>query len=1015
MFQYLYVQTEYSILQSVCKIVPLVKKLKKDNILASAIVDEGSMYGTIQFYKECKNNNIKPIIGLKINYTNNDQVNSIILLAMNTFGYRNLMRISSRYKINNNIIDLEYLQKAKTGLLAIIPFEESNIKNDVNNNDFTKARNNIDLLCEIFDITYIGIGIETINNPHYISKVLPYFFENQYKMVALPKVSFIEKEDYDAYVTLKSIKNNCNLVELPNNEQLHYIYTQDQISKIYYRYPSLVEETNNIAKMCNVKIEFGKYQLPLYKEGLDSKEYLAKLSLKGLQRRIQQLTYSVNEQIYHDRLNYELSVITKMGFCDYFLIVYDYVNYAKKNGIFVGPGRGSAPASIVAYSLGITDIDPIYHNLLFERFLNKERVSMPDIDIDFPDDRREEVIKYVGQKYGKSRVAHIVTFGTFKMKLAINECAKVYKLSEIKLKEINKYLQNSSNYKSHENPSLQEIVENSEELNVLMDDHEDIKKVLINAIKIQDIPRNISTHAAGIVITKFDLINYTPLDKGLDDIYQTQYEASDLESLGLLKMDFLGLKNLTNIAKTIELIKKDIPNFKLPKDNLDSKTYEMMRNGDLAGVFQLESSGMKQVIMKLGTSKFDDITHALALYRPGPKDIINSFIKRKFKQEQVEYLHEDLKEILEETYGTIVYQEQIILIACKFAGYSLGKADILRRAVSKKNKDVLEKERTEFVNSSVNNGYSKNIANVIYDYIVKFADYGFNKPHSVAYAKLSYLTAYLKCHYFAYYMSTLMTSVLGSSSDILEYTKDAAKRNIMVHSPDVNKSNTEFQVVDNQIYFPLTSIKGLGEIKSNQLLQERKNGEFLNFEDFVSRTKNILSESLIEYFIYSSALDSFGLTKKSMITTYKSLINRDNYGFVKDMIGINYTDEEYSYGMLQEKEHEAIGVNLKYNFFRQFSTIYQKYQLIKICDVVENQYVKTIGIIKSIKEVKTKQNEIMAFVEIVDDTSSLELVFFPRSYQINTKLIPGMIMMVKGKIQRRTNLQLVVEQIRIVS
>lgn len=548
-----------------------------------------------------------------------------------------------------------------------------------------------------------------------------------------------------------------------------------------------------------------------------------------------------------------------------------------------------------------------------------------------------------------------------------------------------------------------------------MNNYEDINKVLTIACKIQDIPRNISTHAAGIVITKFDLVNYTPLDEGLDEIYQTQYEAKDLEALGLLKMDFLGLKNLTNIAKTIELIRKDIPDFTLPKNENDYDTYKMMREGDLTGVFQLESAGMRKVIMQLKTSTFDDITHALALYRPGPMDIIPSFIRRKFNEEKVEYPHKDLEPILKETYGMIVYQDQIMLIACKFAGYTLGRADILRRAVSKKKKEVLEQERINFVESSVNRGYSSDTANMIYDYIVKFADYGFNKAHSVAYAKIAYLTAYLKCHYFAYYMSTLMTSFMGSSSEMLEYTKEATKKNVEVLNPNIKLSTDEFEVINGKIYFPLSIIKGLGEIKTKQCIEERTKAKFKGYEDFVERTKDFLAISLLENIIYSGALDDFGLTKKAMIENLKSIIDRSNYGFIKDMIKTDYTDEEFSYGILQEKELEVIGINIKYNFYQQFASFYSKYNLVKIANLSENKEARTIGTVKRVRETKTKNNETMAFVEITDDTSNIEIVLFPMIYQQIGKLQNGMILMISGKTQKRMTLQIIVDRFKIIS
>lgn len=1015
MFQYLYVQTEYSILQSACKIKPLIEKLKEQQLHSCAIVDEGTMYGTIKFYQECNKNNIKPVIGLKVKYHYNDKTNNLVLLAINNFGYQNLMKISSRLQLTNNNIDFEYLQKTTMGLIAILPYEESLVQKYLERNDAKNAIQTLELLREIYSDFYIGLGIKSITNSNFIDNYFKLLKNYNYQFVALPKVSFINESDYDAYTTLKAIKNNGVLVEGIENDKNNYLHDVKSVETIYYNHYDMLENTSKIANMCNVQIEFGKYQLPLYESGLDSFAYLKELCSIGLEKRMQNFEYSYDKRKYYDRLNYELNVINEMGFSDYFLIVYDYVKYAKKNNIFVGPGRGSAPASLVAYSLGITEIDPLYYNLLFERFLNKERLSMPDIDIDFPDDRRDEVIRYVGKKYGKNRVAHILTFGTFKIRQAINDCARVFKLNDVKTKEIYKHLQAVNTYKVYDNPSLKTLIEASSDLQLLMNNYEDINKVLTIACKIQDIPRNISTHAAGIVITKFDLVNYTPLDEGLDEIYQTQYEAKDLEALGLLKMDFLGLKNLTNIAKTIELIRKDIPDFTLPKNENDYDTYKMMREGDLTGVFQLESAGMRKVIMQLKTSTFDDITHALALYRPGPMDIIPSFIRRKFNEEKVEYPHKDLEPILKETYGMIVYQDQIMLIACKFAGYTLGRADILRRAVSKKKKEVLEQERINFVESSVNRGYSSDTANMIYDYIVKFADYGFNKAHSVAYAKIAYFTAYLKCHYFAYYMSTLMTSFMGSSSEMLEYTKEATKKNVEVLNPNIKLSTDEFEVINGKIYFPLSIIKGLGEIKTKQCIEERTKAKFKGYEDFVERTKDFLAISLLENIIYSGALDDFGLTKKAMIENLKSIIDRSNYGFIKDMIKTDYTDEEFSYGILQEKELEVIGINIKYNFYQQFASFYSKYNLVKIANLSENKEARTIGTVKRVRETKTKNNETMAFVEITDDTSNIEIVLFPMIYQQIGKLQNGMILMISGKTQKRMTLQIIVDRFKIIS
>lgn len=1001
MFHQLYIQSEYSILQSSCKLEPLFKRLQENHAQAVGLADEGAMYGAIKFYQKAVALNIKPLIGMKINYVINEIKSSLILYAMNDFGYKNLMKIASRIKINNGTIDFEYLEKANIGLLAIVPFDEAVlIKYHQHNNEY-EALKFCELLRETYSQFYIGLPLPTTFTLDFL-KIYNFYEQNGFKLVALPKVSFLNKEDYDSYITLQSIRLNAQMYEAKKEEETHCLLSNEEIAFLYKDYPKLLNATCEIVSKCNLKIEFGKYQIPLYQEGLDSYLYLKQLCTLGLEKRFQSFPYFYQKKAYYDRLNYELDTIKEMGFCDYFLIVYDYVKFAKKNNILVGPGRGSAPASLVSYSLGITDVDPLYHHLLFERFLNKERISMPDIDIDFQDDLRDQVISYVGRRYGKDKVAHIATFGTFKLKLAINDCARVYKLSSTRLQQINKCLEKVLSSKGLYTIDLQVAIAESEELQELMASYEDVNKVLKIAMTIQGIPKSISTHAAGIIITRYDLVNYTPLDNGLDGIYQTQYEASDLEALGLLKMDFLGLKNLTNIANTINLIKQDDPHFVLPKTEDDDETYKMLARGDVSGVFQLESAGMRKVIMNLKTANLEDIVQALALYRPGPMDIIPSFIKRKFKEEKVIYPHPDLEPILRETYGMIVYQDQIMLIACKFAGYSLGRADILRRAVSKKKKNVLEEERTRFIASSLKQGYEEDTASKIYDYIVKFADYGFNKAHSVAYAKVAYMTAYLKCHYFSYYFSTLMTSFM-QGSNLESYTKELMKRNVKVNGPDINKSKEIFTVIKGEIYYPLTIIKGLGIVKVEEIIKERTKGLFNSFNDAIIRLKDVINNSLMENLIYSGAFDQFGLTKKAMIESYQNIIEQSQYTFVKGLINVDYPTDEYNYGLLKAKELEILGINLKYNFFRQCEAIYQKNQMIKIIDIKENKHIRTMGVIEKVKETLTKQQEKMAFVEISDDTSKIEVVFFPKAYASSTPLQKGAIIMIDGMSQRRND------------
>lgn len=1009
----LYVRSEYSMLQSTCGIDSLVKTAKLYGYKSLAVTDEGVMHGTIKFYNACKKAGIKPIIGLKVPYNLNGVISNILLYAMDIAGYRNLMRVSSRYKTFHQPIDIEDLRKCSLGVLCVTPGLDSVIYNYLKSKNISKLKEHLSILESVFVNVYVGISLTTLTDRNNFDNYYQILNSNGVKMVAIQPVYYLSPSDVDAYTLLKSIGNNANLVNITESESNSYLYESSEIEFLFGKYPVLLENSKIISDKCNVEIEFGKFQLPKFSDDVDVDKYLYELSVMGLKKRLKSLP-NVNQSIYIERLKKEYDTIVKMGFADYFLIVWDYVKFAKKSNIYVGPGRGSAGASLIAYCLGITDVDPIKYNLLFERFLNEERVTMPDIDIDFPDDERDKVIEYVGKRYGASRVAHIGTFGTFQVKLAINDAARVYKTKDTHLKQVLKIInQELENYKIHQ-PSLASLIEKSDTLKQLMDEYEDINKLLSVACKIQGLPRNVSTHAAGIIITKYPLVNYTALDNGLDGIYQTQFEASDLESLGLLKMDFLGLKNLTNVSKTIELIKLDNQDFMMPKEENDSEVFKMLAQGDVVGVFQLESAGMSKVIKELKTSSLDDIISALALYRPGPMDIIPTFIKRKFGEEIVSYPHEDLRSILKETYGTIVYQEQIMQIAVKFAGYTLGRADILRRAVSKKKKDILEQERISFIESSMKKGYERRVAEEIYDYIVKFADYGFNKAHSVAYAKLAYQTAYLKCHYPTYYMSTLMTTFIGSNSDIVSYYKEALRKNIDVLGPNINESLNYFVSVNTKILFPLTIIKGLGEVKAKEIMEERLKGKFTSFKDFLIRIKDIIPFSLVNNIIYSGALDCFNLTKKSMIESAELHINLLDYEGIPGMKGVTYTDEEYSYGVLLEKEKEVLGLNIKYNFFKQYASIYESKKLIFIKDAKENMQIRTLGILTKIREIKTKNNELMAFASLEDNMNEIELTLFPRIYNRLQNLTIGSIVIITGMVTMRNKLQIVVDDIQII-
>ncbi len=1003
----IYLNTEYSILNSTCRINQICKLAKQSGYDSLAITDDGNMYGTIKFYKECIKNDLKPIIGLKIKYQYNDLISEILLYAMNNLGYQNLMKICSIQKLNKGVIDLNLLARYAFGILAVLPSSNNFVYQALlKPNTVDAGINHYFLLKSIFDTVYLGISKTDNFERRFYHSIIKLGLENRLEMIAMVKVCMMDPSDRLALRVLRTIKGEKNN-ELDNSQELNnYFLSLAELTSEFSEYSFLLENTIKLVNKCNVIIKFGVYQHPKYQVGINADQYLQELCYAGLKKRLgEQGKNNYIYQIYLKRLNYELAIITKMGYSDYFLIVWDFIKFAKKSNIMVGPGRGSAAASLVAYTLGITNIDPIEYNLIFERFLNPERVSMPDIDTDFQDDRRDEVIRYVGKRYTKERVAHIITFGCFAVKSALRETAKALKLSDVRFNQINKYINNEYGQTIEKN-----LAENDDLKNLCIN-FPDIKEVLLVAKYIEGLPRNTSTHAAGIVITKDDLVLSTPVEAGLDEIYQTQYPSEDLESLGLLKMDFLGLINLTNIQKCVEQIRVVDPNFRLPTVFNDQRTYKLILSGDVKGVFQIEADGMKRTLIDMKVSSINDIAQAIALYRPGPMKMIPTFIRRKDGIEKVKYLHPDLEPILKETYGTIVYQEQVLNIARKFAGFSYGKADLLRRAISKKKHAEMEKMKIDFVNSAINNGYQKQIAEEIFDYIEKFADYGFNKAHSVSYAVVCYYTAYLKANYYPYYVAILMNNDSLSEDSLKKYIRSLQKRNINIKAPEINNSKATFKVCGNNILLPLTKISGINENKANEIIKLQP---FNDYADFIEKTANVLTSINIENIIYSSALDCFQLTKKSMIDNYLNIINRMKYAHIGEMVAINYSSEEFDYGYLLEKEKEVIGINIVYNLFTRFDKYYHNNRLVRITNIRPNTYVTTVGIIKNIHEIMTKNNEKMAFAELEDDTSTIELVIFTRVYEqmdaSNNKLVE-----IQGNVQisnKNQKIQIIVNQIR---
>ncbi len=1000
-FVNLFVETNYSMNGSNIKINELIEKAVVNNYTSLAITDS-RMYGVIKFYKECIKREIKPIIGLNV-FTEgigNESKTNIILYAKNNKGYQNLIKLASISSLNA-IITLKEMKKYGNDVIGCVNTENSELESYFNNNQKKELNETMDLLENLVKDLYFRVSKNTELNK---------WIEKSYKLVVLDYVHYLDEEDNLISNTLKKIFSKESNDLFNNNKGLHF-KSKEEISDLYLDYPQAIENTQLISEMCNVTISFDNTFLPKYnvKQNVSSKDYLHALVYKGLEKRLKGL--KVNKKLYLDRIDYELKVINDMGYNDYFLIVWDFVKYAKKKKYLVGPGRGSAAASLVSYCLGITSVDSIKYELVFERFLNPERISLPDIDMDLPDDKRDEIIEYVRDFYGINKVASICTFGTFLSKSAIRDTARALEIDGLLLEEIIKHADKYNNIK--------EMLENSGEIQNIITRDDKAKNLLNIASRIEGLHRHVSTHAAGIIITGEELTNYTPIQPGLLDMMQTQYEAKDLEELGLLKIDFLGLRNLTSIDKIVRLINetenKNIDIYKIPMN--DRLTFDLLKKVETTGIFQLESRGMRSLIGKMQIDNFEDIVTILALFRPGPMENIPTYLKRRKNKDSVVYPHIILKEILESTNGIIIYQEQIIKIANLFAGYTLGEADVLRRAVSKKQQDVLVKERSNFVKKSLLKGHSETSSNQIYDYIVKFANYGFNRAHSVAYGMVSYWMAYLKANYPKYFISILLSSIIGSETQMRNYIFEANKLGVKILPPSINNSNDSFNPEGNHLRYPLLGIKNIGINTVKAILDEREKGVFKSYIDFVNRTHSSLSKRVIESLISASALDEFKLSKRTMHEKLAEVISFTEYGsyiskeeFVLDNL------VEYPYNILEEKEKAVLGFNLVMNPLLEHTDYIKKHNLLKPSAITSKDIgkdVRVIGILSSVRKIKTKKGTDMAFVTIQDEYSKLNGVLFTFAYNQYINLLEkNVVYLFMVDIEDRNNeLQLVINKV----
>ena len=931
------IKTDYSILTSLIKIPDLISYAINNHIEALGIIDD-NLSSSMEFILECQKNNIKPLVSLEVNYQNS----KIYLYAKDEQGLHNLFKINTI--ILNNPLTINDLKKYINNLIILLPY------------------NSIKLYDELKTITNnIFIGYQTKQE-----KQSALIITN--KIIYFNQALSLTKEDTKYLNYLNMIKDNL---------------TYDTYQDIDYsnNYLHITEDADELINEVSITISPSKNLIPHYDENIkDSFSYLKTLSIKGLTKR---LNGNVPKE-YQERLLYELDVINKMNFVDYFLIVYDYVKYSIKNNIYVGPGRGSAAGSLVTYSLGITAIDPLKYNLLFERFLNPERVTMPDIDIDFDASKRYLVIDYVKERYGSKRVMPIMTYGTLASKQVL---LNVSKILNIDISKINKLIDPKKTLKENL----------TEEIIKILNTDKKIKQVYYESLKLEGLKKHISTHAAGVVISKEDLDDIIPITKS-GDVYLTGYTMNYLESLGLLKMDFLAIKDLTTMASIIDKLP-----IKININNIDLNNEEVLnrfKTANTTGIFQFESAGMKNFLRKLKPNSFNDLVVALALFRPGPMQNIDSFIKRKEGKEKVEYIVPALEPILKETYGIIVYQEQIMQIFRTIASYKMSEADLIRRAISKKKEKIILEEKEKFILRAEKNGYSKEISTKIYDLILKFANYGFNKSHSVAYALVGYQMMYLKVIYPKIFYSSLLNINIGSVTKTKEYIDEAKSLNIKIVKPDINTSSYDYYI-NNDIIMPLRVIKNIGDVVSLEIFEERKKSPYQDFFDFVSRiyNKNINTKT-IETLIYAGALDSFNQTRNTLINNIKQALiyaelvsGLDSNLVTKPNLEIY---EELPSNELMNKELELFG-------FYVSNHPASKYNEIKIMNIKNyfDKTITTVGLLESIKSIKTKNNDTMAFLEISDETGSLSYTLFPNKIAYANLLKVGDLLKINGHVEKR--------------
>lgn len=971
----LFNKSNYSLLSSLLKIDDIIKYAKNNNISSISLTDV-NMYGTMEFIKKCRENGIKAIVGLNVIL----EKYNIVLLATSYQGYKSLIKLSTIQ--NERRVEEDNLKTYNADLVCLLPFE---------------YKENIETLKKIYSNLYLGYknkkeeteallqttDIVFLRQNLYLNKTDSTYLPYLYRIRDGKTIS--EETDYDIDDHELNIDN---ILELTDNKGLI--------------------NTMKIADSCNLVFPKATNLLPIY-ECDDPATYLFELCKAGLTKRCN----GEIPQEYKSRLTYELKVINEMGFSNYFLVVYDFIKFAKKNKILVGPGRGSAAGSLVAYSLGITDIDPLKYDLLFERFLNPERKTMPDIDTDFPDNRRDEVIEYVIEKYGKKRVSGIVTFGTLSAKQVIRDVSRVLNIPGYKVDSLSKFIPGFTKDK------LKDFYEKSPAFRSRIDSDTSLTEMYRIALKLEGFPRHTSSHAAGIVMSRVDLDEVVPLTVG-DNMYLTSYSMEYLEDLGLLKMDFLGLKNLTIIDNILTDIKNQIGTAidfsKIPLD--DKETIKIFEEANTSGIFQFESTGMRNFLRRLKPNSFEDIFAAIALFRPGAAINIDSYIRRKHGEEKIKYLDPSLESITKNTYGILIYQEQIMQVARLYANYTYGEADILRRAMSKKKIDLLKNEEEKFISKSIDAGHDKERAKSIFELILNFAGYGFNRSHSVAYSIIAYKMAYLKCHYKTIFFANLLTNVIGSESKTHEYIMEAKANKIEVLKPTINDSGDRYLVKDNKIIYPLSNIKSIGTVVTKSIEEAKNNQNFTDIYDCFSRLyiKGI-GKKTFEVLIYANVFKEFNYNRATLIYNLDSLFNYaeltkdiDPSLVMKPEIEIQ---KEYRSDFLLEKEKDVFGFYLSSHPTNLFKKDNPYCIPLNEIEKYFSKKVDTLILVDKIKIINTKNGEKMAFLTGSDETTTMEYTLFPKAYNEYSDIQKGDLLKVRGRVEKRLNqYQIIVEKVR---